>query len=873
MKYIIPDVKKKTTFVFGLTLKDIAIASLGMLLVILILAANMAFGVKVILAILFLLFTVLAVLQIDVLRGYQFIFLLINYWTRRHKFISLDLTKELKMGITDVISVQGVHTAVIELNGIDFSVLSVYNQNSKIAEFMEILKEVKDGKMVKLEKPLEFEKHIQENEDYIADIIAEMAFLESKNKSQTEEYRVLSLKLEALTNQNDKMIYLEDVEQVVGSAFYLLVQDGNAVNLHDTVDYCMERLSAIGLCPNKIVDTEESKELSTFIQRFYNNNPKFEPQESVILPDVREKLTKINLGGKDYRVMCVHKYSPFVENAWAWKLLRIPDSKVVINFRAYAGKSVEKLFDRQMLEIKTALSDNKIKDTARNKLEGDYYILQNLINDVQFGKDKMLDMEFYIMYPDENHKKIMKEFRSAGLTMNDLYLQQYEGYLNMYPYLKMNTKKSPSIQVIPASSAAAMFPFVIKQLDDNDGHYLGGSGGLPVFFDLFNRSGYRTNSNIVVLGKPGGGKSFMMKKLLFNYAIRGKKILLLDPENEYRYLSDKLGGNYIDVSGARKGIINPLQVFPAFSEGEVFEKIAEVSQHLQFLEQFFKTIAPDLEAYALNVLLDLIKTLYRKFNITDDNDITVLPPTKFPTFDDLAVLLSQHLGDMEKRSTTEFEIKTIRTLQMTISKFTNSGIYSSLWNGHTTMDISNNFTVFNFQSLFANNNNTVANAQMLLVVKYLNQEVIKNREKGTNNVIIAIDEAHRYINAKFPVALDFMQQMAKQVRKYFGSLIVTTQNIDDFIGVSPEIKQKASGVINSCQYSFIFSLQADDLNKVKEMYSNYSGGLQEEEVEYVANGKKGDCLLIVDVNTRLPVHITPFENEVQYFEDINKKAS
>ena len=62
-------------------------------------------------------------------------------------------------------------------------------------------------------------------------------------------------------------------------------------------------------------------------------------------------------------------------------------------------------------------------------------------------------------------------------------------------------------------------------------------------------------------------------------------------------------------------------------------------------------------------------------------------------------------------------------------KFASGGRDSNLWNGKSTLSIKENFTVFNFQSLLANKNGVIANAQMLLVLKWLDNEIIKNISK------------------------------------------------------------------------------------------------------------------------------------------------
>ena len=149
-----------------------------------------------------------------------------------------------------------------------------------------------------------------------------------------------------------------------------------------------------------------------------------------------------------------------------------------------------------------------------------------------------------------------------------------------------------------------------------------------------------------------------------------------------------------------------------------------------------------------------------------------------------------------------------------VAKFSTGGRNSNMWNGYSTLSTVENFIVFNFQSLLANRNNTIANAQMLLVLKYLDNEIIKNREYNTKyganrKIIIVIDEAHVFIDSKYPLALDFMYQMAKRIRKYNGMQIVITQNIKDFVG-SEELARKSTAIINACQYSFIFSLFLPD---------------------------------------------------------------
>ena len=105
-------------------------------------------------------------------------------------------------------------------------------------------------------------------------------------------------------------------------------------------------------------------------------------------------------------------------------------------------------------------------------------------------------------------------------------------------------------------------------------------------------------------------------------------------------------------------------------------------------------------------------------------------------FQDLAVLVDNKL----LHEKDEYNKSCLKVLSNYLSKFKKGGRNSALWNGPTTFNPQENFVVFNFQKLLANKNNVTANAQMLLVLKWLDNEVIKNRDYNnlykTNRKII-----------------------------------------------------------------------------------------------------------------------------------------
>ena len=259
--------------------------------------------------------------------------------------------------------------------------------------------------------------------------------------------------------------------------------------------------------------------------------------------------------------------------------------------------------------------------------------------------------------------------------------------------------------------------------------------------------------------------------------------------------------------------------------------------------------------------------MYERKGITAQTDLSELTPGDYPTFDDLYYIINEQ----DKLITDDYTRKNIRTLINYISKFAGTGRNANLWNGESSITANENFTVFNFQTLLANKNNTVANAQMLLVLKWLDNEIIKNRDfnikHGTDRkVVVVIDEAHVFIDTKYPVALDFMYQLAKRIRKYNGMQIIITQNIKDFVG-SPEIARKSSAIINACQYSFIFALAPNDMSDLCKLYEK-AGEINELEQEEIVNNPRGNAFVITSPITRANMEIIASDFVKNMFEFI-----
>ena len=217
-------------------------------------------------------------------------------------------------------------------------------------------------------------------------------------------------------------------------------------------------------------------------------------------------------------------------------------------------------------------------------------------------------------------------------------------------------------------------------------------------------------------------------------------------------------------------------------------------------------------------------------------------------------------------------------MEIYIKKFATGGRNSVLWNGPTTLETKENFVVFSFRSLLANNNKTLANAQMLLVLRYLNNEIIRNKDynammgygeadPGRRKIIVAVDEAHVFIDEEYPIALNFMEDLAKRIRKYDGMQIIITQNIKDFVG-SPAIAKQSTAIINASQFTMVLPLAPNDMSDLVSLYRN-AGGINEDEQQTIVQASRGEVFFITSANSRVFLKIEALDPIRRMFQTKN----
>jgi hypothetical protein len=873
MRIIPKTAKVKVEFFKNISLVDVIIGLIGIILEVLIFLTNLEGIAKFIFMVLMLCFFIWLYLPFDGQRFYMMFVNLTRYIFSVKKYstdyqnanTNVDKFIPFKDIQDQYIVYDDYYAGVLQIDPREFRLLTGFRQDQIIdAHFGKIIRSINGttrASIVKIDRKLLLD-------DYIA---AE----EEKQKQIEKLYEAKSITREELSArtkiiQDRIQIYNRmSGENVIKKPFYyLVVYDSNKSAINEIFRHGMATLLEAGMT-SKVLS---GKELAIFLKYNYTDNfeesdvDQLRPEEimSWIKPaEIQFTTNSTFIDGVETFNYTIRNFPLAVLNAWGYQMFNIEGTKVVMNLEPYEKRKAVKMLDRSIQEL-ASQSEQSFKASSILDKKTHIETLVDVLRLLQNDNETLfkVTLHFTIYSKGKTAKEEKRDLKKAikrilveqGFEPVDNFCKQNKAVIatNVSRYDPMEEFS----RAIHSGSVAAVFPFVLSTVMDDGGTIVGSSGSYPVIVDFFKRDHERVNSNMVILGKSGSGKSYATKTILTGLAAENTKIFILDPENEYKALAENLGGRLIDVGTATEGRINPFHVITtldADEDGEV-ARVDNFAVHLQFLEEYFRVVLPGIDPQALEYLNNLIVELYKRKGIGFQSNFSQLKASDYPIFDDLNQLILEKLNG----ATVDYDITNLRILSNFISKFSKNGRDSNLWNGESTLTVKENFTVFNFQSLLANKNGVIANAQMLLVLKWLDNEIIKNREfnlkhKTNRKIIVAIDEAHVFIDPKYPIALDFMYQLAKRIRKYNGMQIVITQNIKDFVGTQ-DIIRKSTAIINACQYSFIFALSPNDMEDLCTLYDK-AGRINDSEQDQIVNNERGNAFIITGPMSRTNIEI------------------
>jgi conjugal transfer ATP-binding protein TraC len=476
----------------------------------------------------------------------------------------------------------------------------------------------------------------------------------------------------------------------------------------------------------------------------------------VIAPQaIEEDFDYFKINDVYFRTIFVGGYPRFVAPGWLEPVVNF-DSSLDISFYIYPvdGKTVLDDLRHKIAEMEAELSTDiergRIVDPGTQaKLEDAKSLQEQLVK----GIERFYEFSFYITIPansveELNHvtKQIESQLGSLLIVSKHALLDQSAGFLSTAPFGmdRLNITRN-----MDTTSVATTFPLTSTELSSDRG-VLYGINSQNESFIIFDRFSLE-NANMTIFATSGAGKSYFVKLEAVRSLMIGTEVIIIDPESEYKPLTQAVGGEYISFSFNSPAKINPFDLAQIREEGE-----NQLGQKILSLHSLMKVImgaiTPTQEA-----LLDraLIMT-YRNKGITMDPDTQSKEP---PLMEDLYKTL---IG---------MEVPEALDLAARIEKFVR-GSFVGIFDKQTNINITNPFTVFSIKDL----QDVLRPIAMFVILDYIWTRVKKDLRKR----ILIAEEAWQMM--KYPDTAQFLWSVVKRARKYYLGLTTITQDVEDFLG-------------------------------------------------------------------------------------------
>jgi conjugal transfer ATP-binding protein TraC len=465
----------------------------------------------------------------------------------------------------------------------------------------------------------------------------------------------------------------------------------------------------------------------------------------------------IQVGDTYAKTIFVTTYPKFLQSGWFSPIINLDQPMDIAMFihpidTAQIMKSLRRSVTQVESRIHLEQEAGKVRDPI---LESALQNIEELRDKLQQGTEKFFHFGLYMTIFGDTKEEIEKTamFIESFLESRLVYVKEAvfraeQGFCSTLPLANDELSISNNMN---SSPLATTFPFVSSDLSSNTGILYGVNlhNNSLVLFDRFQME----NANMVIFAKSGAGKSYAVKLEILRSLMMGTEVIVIDPENEYQYLCEAVGGSFINISLNSDYHLNPFEL-PQIPEDEdprdVFRN--NIASLLGLLHIMLGNITPEEDS----VLDRAVTETYAMKDITPESNLRAFTRDQFPTMTDLYNVLRSMEGAED--------------LAIRLEKYT-EGIFSGFLNNLSNVNLSSQMVVFNLRDM----EDELRPIAMYVVLHFIWNEIRSKLKKR----LIVVDEA--WVMMQYEDAGSFMFGIAKRCRKYFAGLTTITQDIGDFL--------------------------------------------------------------------------------------------
>lgn len=577
----------------------------------------------------------------------------------------------------------------------------------------------------------------------------------------------------------------------------------------------------------------------------------------MIAPSIVKFETGYYICGNTFR--CIWALREYPTSTDDLAILRHLGEKHGVTLHIYT-RMVSPLEERKIVhnaEIRNRMNRGSAQDMQRAvEAESNLQDVANLIGSLHRNKEPLLHCAVYIemIAGDMQELQILQtnvevELMRSKLNVDRLKLRQQGGFCAVSP-VGFNVLGTEYERVLPASSVANLFPFNYSGKTDRKGFYIGKDKyGSNIVVDFDQRDEDKTSANVLILGNSGQGKSYLMKLLLLNFLEAGKSVITLDVEHEQWELCQALGGCFADIiEGTYK--INLLEPRCWDTDADpydvdapkAFRQSTRLAQHTSFLKDVFRTYK-DFTTAQIDTIEIMLTKLYTDWGITEETDFSQMRPEDYPILSELYDFIEIEYENFDETKPQLYTRETLQQILLGLHSMCR-GADSKFFNGHTNLT-STRFLVFGVKGLLSVAQN-VRSTILLNLLSYMSDKLLTE-----GNTVAALDEL--YIWLSNPVAIEYIRNSLKRVRKKESALVLASQNLEDFD--QPGVREMTKPLFSIPPHQFLFNAGSIDRRAYMDMLQ-----LEDSEFDLIKFPQRGVCLYKCG-NERylLEVHAPPYK--------------
>jgi conjugal transfer ATP-binding protein TraC len=464
--------------------------------------------------------------------------------------------------------------------------------------------------------------------------------------------------------------------------------------------------------------------------------------------------TFLRIGDRYARTLFMYVYPRFLQTGWFSPIINMNQTMDVAMFlNVVSTEDLLKKLRNKVGQIQTSIMMNEEKGAVRDPvLDTAYKDVEDLRDKLQQGTEKLFRYSLYITVYGRTKReldKVTEEVESILSTKlvysKHAMMQMEQGFSSTVPFGSDRLNVITNLNTAPLSTT---FPFISNELTSNDGILYGINrhNNSLILFDRFAME----NANMVVFAKSGAGKSYASKLEILRSLMMGTDVIIIDPENEYKYLSDSVGGSYLEISLNADNRINPFDLPKAVGSDSAADILRSATVSLLGL---MNLMLGDLSPEEDSIMDTAINQAYAKKDITPDSD---LDSVEVPTMQDLEEILMNMEGG--------------ENLALRLQKYT-QGTFAGVFNKPTNIEMGNQLVVFSIRDL----EDEMRPIGMYVILNYI-WSIVRSQLKRR---ILVVDEA--WWMMQYEDSAKFLFGLAKRARKYYLGVTTISQDVADFL--------------------------------------------------------------------------------------------